>query len=130
MLSVGRGSGTGSDVVPGYQTGAPRCKGHADRCGHAPPRRRLGGSAGLVDVCTYSGKMKCTCESREGAAPLMAKPLPLHLRLYREPHLIALVRLIGYDGLPVSEARDRMKALVAEYGPEKMKAAAREVIRV
>ncbi len=60
----------------------------------------------------------------------MAKPLPMHLRLYREPHLIALVRLIGYGGLPVPEARERMKPLIAEYGAERMKAAAREVIRV
>jgi hypothetical protein len=60
----------------------------------------------------------------------MAKVRPLYLRLYSEPHLIALVRLIGYQGLAIPEARERLKELNAQYGQEKMKAAAREVIAV
>jgi hypothetical protein len=60
----------------------------------------------------------------------MRKPQPLYIRLYYEPHLVALVRLIGYQGLPVPEAKELLKPLNAQYGEDKMKAAAREILRV
>jgi hypothetical protein len=60
----------------------------------------------------------------------MRKPQPLYIRLYCEPHLVALVRLIGYHGLPAPEAKELLKPLNAQYGQEKMTAAAREILRV
>ena|SRR5690349_9259678 len=58
------------------------------------------------------------------------KVQPLYIRLYTEPHLIALVRLIGYQGLPVSEAKERLRPFNEQYGRERMKAAAGEVLHV
>ncbi len=60
----------------------------------------------------------------------MAKVQPLYLRLYSQPHLVALVRLVGYRGLPVPEAKEQLKHLSARYGEARMKEAAREVIQV
>jgi hypothetical protein len=60
----------------------------------------------------------------------MRKAQPLYIRLYYQPHLVALVRLIGYQGLAVTEARERLKPLNEQYGQEKMKVAAREIIQV
>jgi hypothetical protein len=61
---------------------------------------------------------------------VMRKVQPLYLRLYNEPHLIALVRLLGYPGLPAPEARERLKPLNEQYGEERMKAAVRELVEV
>jgi hypothetical protein len=61
---------------------------------------------------------------------IMAKIRPLYIRLYNEPHLVALVRLIGYAGMPVPQAKERLKALSEQYGEAKLKAAVREVVRI
>ncbi len=55
---------------------------------------------------------------------------PLYIRMYTQPHLVALVRLLGYRGLPVPEAKERLRALSAEYGKERMQAAARELVEI
>src|SRR4051812_13707993 len=60
----------------------------------------------------------------------MARTKPLYLRLYHEPHLSDLTRLIGYDGLPVPEAKERLRPLNERYGEQKMKAAAGELLEV
>src|ERR671938_61510 len=60
----------------------------------------------------------------------MKKTQPLCIRLYQEPHFAALVRLIGYAGLPVPEAKERLRPLNEQYGQEKMKAAARELVEI
>jgi hypothetical protein len=60
----------------------------------------------------------------------MKKAQPLYVRLYRDPHLVDLVRLIGYDGLPVAEAKERLKPLNEQYGVDKMKAAVEEIVRI
>ncbi len=58
----------------------------------------------------------------------MPKRQPLCVRLYFEPHLTELVRLIGYDSLPVPEAKERMGPLVEKYGKEKINAAIKELL--
>ena len=58
----------------------------------------------------------------------MAKRPPLCVRLYFEPHLAELVRLVGYRGLPLPEARTRLAPLAQKYGKERMRAAANEVL--
>jgi hypothetical protein len=58
----------------------------------------------------------------------MSKVQPLYLRLYSEPHLMDLVHLIGYQGLPVPEEREQMRRLNDQYGQDRMKAAARELL--
>jgi hypothetical protein len=60
----------------------------------------------------------------------MRKAQPLYIRLYQEPHLSALVRLIGYEGVPVAEAKQQLKALSEEFGVEKMKAAVQELVHI
>ncbi len=74
--------------------------------------------------------MKGGKEQRHPRHSLMRKPQPLYIRLYYEPHFVDLVRLIGYQGLAVPDAKERLKPLNAQYGQEKMKAAAREILRV
>jgi hypothetical protein len=60
----------------------------------------------------------------------MAKRQPLCVRLYFEPHLVELVRLIGYQALPLEEARARMAPLVAKYGKDKLNAAIMELFKI
>lgn len=52
--------------------------------------------------------------------------VPLLTRLYFQPHLTDLVRLIG-DGRLEGEAREDFRKLIEKYGEEKMKAAAKEI---
>lgn len=61
---------------------------------------------------------------------MMKKERPLYLRLYTEPHLIALVRLIGYDGKPVAEVKKQMRLLVEQHGKERMRRAAGQLVRI
>lgn len=58
----------------------------------------------------------------------MAKRIPLSVRIYFEPHLTELVRLIGYDTYRLDEARGRLAPLVDKYGREKINRAAKEVL--
>ena len=60
----------------------------------------------------------------------MPKRQPLCVRLYFEPHLTELVRLIGYNSLPVAEAKERMGPLVTQYGKEKINAAIKELFEI
>lgn len=60
----------------------------------------------------------------------MKKPQPLYLRLYRQPHLIALVRLLGYEGLPVPEAKERLRPLNEQYGEARMREAVQELVQI
>ncbi len=60
----------------------------------------------------------------------MPKRQPLCVRLYFEPHLTELVRLIGYEELPVPVAKERMAPLVEKYGKERINAAIKEVFEI
>ena len=60
----------------------------------------------------------------------MAKEQPLAVRLYFQPHLYELAQAIGYEGLPVPAAKERVKALTAKYGKAKMLAASKELVRI
>src|SRR3954454_21308060 len=74
---------------------------------------------------------------RAGAAPPrsidgtpMPKRQPLCVRLYFEPHLVELVRLLGYRSLPVAEAKSELAPLVEKYGKERINAAIKEVLEI
>src|SRR4051812_4844960 len=60
----------------------------------------------------------------------MTKEQPLAVRLYFQPPLYELARLIGYAGLPVPEAQERVKAFAEKYGKETMAKAAEEIVRI
>jgi hypothetical protein len=60
----------------------------------------------------------------------MPKRQPLCVRLYFEPHLTEMVRLIGYHSLPVAEARQRLAPLVERYGKERVNAAIKEILEI
>jgi hypothetical protein len=60
----------------------------------------------------------------------MPKRHPLTVRLYFEPHLTELVRLIGYQSLPVAAAKERMRPLVAKYGKDRINAAIKELFEI
>lgn len=60
----------------------------------------------------------------------MTRQKPLHLRLYFDPSLAEVVRLLGYDGLPVPAARERLAALVERLGKEKVNAAVKELVEI
>ena len=64
-----------------------------------------------------------------GILPLLAKA-PLINRLYQEPALYELARLVGYDGLPVPKAKERLEAMCKTYTKEIMSAAAEDIVRV
>lgn len=53
---------------------------------------------------------------------------PLYLRMFFQSHLTDLVRAFGYDEIPLEDAREKLKPLVAKFGREKMEAAAEEII--
>ncbi|MCI0457468.1 MAG: hypothetical protein L0Z62_10905 [Gemmataceae bacterium] len=60
----------------------------------------------------------------------MAKRPPLCVRLYFEAHLVDVVRLIGYEELPVPVARERLAPLVQKYGKDRINAAIKELFEV
>ena len=60
----------------------------------------------------------------------MAREQPLSVRLYFHPHLYELARALGYQGLPVPAAREKLRALADKYGKAKMRAASKELVRI
>lgn len=58
----------------------------------------------------------------------MAKRLSLSVRIYFEPHLTELVRLVGYDAFPLDEGRSRLRPLVEKYGKDRVNAAADDIL--
>jgi hypothetical protein len=61
---------------------------------------------------------------------IMPKRQPLCVRLYFEAHLTELVRLIGYQSLPIPEAKERMAILVEKHGKEKINAAIKDLLEI
>ena len=55
-------------------------------------------------------------------------PQPLSIRLYQDPALIELTRLVGYRGIPYPISKEETERLNAKYGQEKMVAAADELL--
>jgi hypothetical protein len=55
---------------------------------------------------------------------------PLYLRLYFHKHLIDLVRLVGYDGLPLESFRERLQPLVDTHGEDTIRDACAEILHV
>jgi hypothetical protein len=60
----------------------------------------------------------------------MAREQPLSLRLYFQPHLYELAQAIGYEGLPVRAAKERVRSLTEKYGRERMVAASKALVRI
>jgi hypothetical protein len=60
----------------------------------------------------------------------MAREQPLSVRLYFHPHLYELAQAIGYEGLPVPAAKEKVRSLTEKYGKEKMLAASKELVRI
>lgn len=60
----------------------------------------------------------------------MGREQPLSLRLYFQPHLYELARALGYQGLPVPAARERVRALAEKHGKERIQAASKELVRI
>ena len=55
---------------------------------------------------------------------------PLYEKMYFRPHYVDLVRMIGYAGLPVQEARDRIKELTKCHEKEKLAKACEELFDI
>ena len=55
---------------------------------------------------------------------------PRWRRLYFEAPFFELARAVGYQGLPVPEARERIKALCERFGEPRVRAASAELIRI
>ena len=60
----------------------------------------------------------------------MDDPPPLYLRMYFQKHLTALVRLIGYDIVPVTEFKQRIKPLSDRFGKQLIREAVDEILDV
>ena len=60
----------------------------------------------------------------------MARRAPLCVRIYFEAHLADLIRVIGYQSLPVADARQQLAPLVKRYGKDKVNAAIKEVMEI
>src|SRR3954465_8251855 len=60
----------------------------------------------------------------------MPKRQPLCVRLYFEPHLVELVRLLGYRSLPVAAAKSEIGPLVEKYGKARINAANKELVEI
>jgi hypothetical protein len=58
------------------------------------------------------------------------KDQPLCIRLYFHEPLYALARLIGYEGLPLPQLKERARPLLEKHGKEKMDRAAAELVRI
>jgi hypothetical protein len=63
------------------------------------------------------------------ATPKKAKQ-PLWQKMYFQRHMTAIVRLMGYDELPLDDARERLRPLLAEYGKERIEEAAADLITI
>src|SRR5437879_2639861 len=55
---------------------------------------------------------------------------PLYIRLYFQAAYYELVRTIGYAGLPMPEAQQKIKPLAEKYGKEKLANIAEELVRI
>lgn len=60
----------------------------------------------------------------------MNKQRPLSARLYEQPQLFELARIIGYTGMPLTDAQKAIEPLAKKYGKEVMAAAAEEIVRI
>jgi hypothetical protein len=58
------------------------------------------------------------------------KRQPLVVRLYFQPPLYELARLIGYNGLPAPVAKEKLRALSERYGRAVMEAAVGELVEI
>lgn len=58
----------------------------------------------------------------------MAKKHPLSVRIYFEPHLTEMVRLVGYTTYPMEEGKNRLRPLVEKYGRDRINAAAHDIL--
>ncbi len=56
-----------------------------------------------------------------------AKRPPLWSRITFEEHMVALVRLLGHEGLPLKDMREKAKPLVEKFGRERLQEAADEI---
>src|SRR5262249_12839910 len=65
-----------------------------------------------------------------GGRNTMPKAKPLWMRLYREPPLFELARVIGYDVLPLTEGRERRGRWAERYGKDVMERASKETVRI
>ncbi len=45
-----------------------------------------------------------------------------------DPQMVALVRLLGHEGMPLKEMRDKAKPLVEKFGRERLQEAADEIV--
>lgn len=57
-----------------------------------------------------------------------AKKKPLWYRIIYEDQMVALVRLLGHEGLPYSELREKVKPLAEKFGRERLQKAADEIV--
>ena len=53
---------------------------------------------------------------------------PLYIRMYFQNHLTDLVRLFGYDEIPLERAREELKPLIDKYGQKILEEAVEEII--
>jgi hypothetical protein len=60
----------------------------------------------------------------------VSKRQPLVVRLYFQPPLYELARLIGYAGLPAPAAKEKLRSLSERYGRAVMEAAVGEIVRI
>ena len=67
---------------------------------------------------------------KQTALESTATKQPLYIRLYFQDHMIELVRLFGYESLPISEAQEQLKSLTEKYGEEVLRAATDEIIEI
>jgi hypothetical protein len=58
------------------------------------------------------------------------KRQPLGVRLYFQPPLYELARMIGYGGLPAPVAKEKIRPLSEKYGREAMEAAVGEIVQI
>jgi len=93
-----------------------------------PSCRSLTGTATTGTLFFTMPGPESPSDSNEREAVRRATRQPLYIRLYFEDHMTALVRLFGYEGLPVPEAQENLKALVEKYGEEKIREATDEII--
>ncbi len=56
------------------------------------------------------------------------KKKPLWCRIIYDDQMVALVRLLGHEGMPLKEMRDKAKPLVEKFGRERLQEAADEIV--
>jgi hypothetical protein len=65
---------------------------------------------------------------RQGFSTASRGAHPLLIRLYFDASLYELARIVGYQGLTLEGARERVKPLEDQYGRERMEKAANELL--